>query len=129
MLLPFDASDDDLIAYVDRWASLLEAEDYAAAFDMTEQNPEMKWTPSLMRHVVKAYGAADPGQRITLQGKPTDITQRKEVDRWPKNSRGEIGEIWYDLNIDGMVSDLTATFRILERDDGLVIELNDIHVM
>ena len=127
--LPHDATDDDLIAYIDRWASRMEAEEYTAALDMTEQNPGMEWTPSLMRHVVKTYGAADPRQKVTLQGKPTDITQRKEVDRWPKNSRGEIGEIWYDLNIDGIVSDLTATFRILEHDDGLVIELNDIHVM
>ncbi len=107
----------------------MEAEDYTAAFDLTEQNPEMKWTPSLIRDVVKAYGEANPKQKVTLHGKPTDISQRKQVDRWPRNTQGAVGEIWYDLNIDRLVSDLTATFTIYERDDGLVIELNDIHVM
>jgi len=40
-----------------------------------------------------------------------------------------IGDIWYDLNIDGYASDLTATFFIQKRTDGLVLVLNDIHVM
>lgn len=127
--LSHNTTDDELIAFVDRWASLMESEDYAAAYDFTAQNFEMKWTPSLIREVVKAYGDADPRQKITLQGTPTDITQRKQIDRWPKNAHGAVGEIWYDLNIDGVVSDLTATFTILECNDGLVIELNDIHVM
>ncbi|MEW4456432.1 hypothetical protein AB1L30_27460 [Bremerella sp. JC817] len=107
----------------------MELEDYDAAFAFTEHIPEMKWTPTLIRDVVKAYGDAEPTQRVTVIGKPTDVTQRKNVDRWPKNAHGAVGEIWYDLNIDGFVSDLTATFVILDVDDGLDIALNDIHVM
>ena len=42
---------------------------------------------------------------------------------------GSLGEIWYDLNIDGYVSDLTATFAIHGSSDGLTVALNDIHVM
>ena len=108
---------------------MMESEDYAGAFGFTTHIPEMKWTPELIREVVRAYGNADPAQRVTLFGTPTDITQRKNVYRWPRNAHGAVGEIWYDLNIDGLASDLTATFVILDDADGLLIALNDIHVM
>ena len=40
-----------------------------------------------------------------------------------------IGEIWYDLNIDGVTTDLTATFFIVRDRAGIKIVLSDIHVM
>jgi hypothetical protein len=128
-LLPLDASDDDLIAFADRWAALMESEDYGAAYVFTEHDAHMKWTAELLGEVVKAYGDADPKQKVTVDGKPTDISQRKNVNRWERNAYNAIGEIWYDLNIDGFASDLTATFTIIQRADGLAIQLNDIHVM
>ena len=128
-LLPTEISDEGLIAVVDEWAGLMEAEDYQAAFEFTDEVPEMKWTPELYRTVVKSYGDCLPMQKVTVQGKPTDVKQRKEVYRWKPNSLGEIGEIWYDLNIDGFVSDLTATFRICQISEGIILRLNDIHVM
>ena len=127
--LPSNISDESLIAVIDEWAGLMEAEDYRGAFEFTDQVQEMKWTPALYREVVKGYGDASPTQKVTVQGKPTDITQRKEVHRWEPNSIGEIGEIWYDVNIDGFVSDLTATFRICGTPEGIILRLNDIHVM
>lgn len=123
------ATDDELIRFVDAWVNLLDVEDYQAAFRYTAHVPEMKWTPELLRQVIKSYGECRPGQKVTAHGEPTDIHQRKEVSRWPRNQRGSIGEIWYDLNIDGYVSDLTATFDIEEGPDGLTIRLSDIHVM
>ena len=127
--LPLNSSDQDLIDYVDQWAKLLEKEDYKAAWSFTQQAPSMRWTPELIEKVIKSYGDALPTQKATFIGKPTDISQRKEVTRWPqKRPRGK-GDIWYDVNIDGYASDLTATFYILEKDGGLVIELDDIHVM
>ena len=128
-LLPLDSADADLIAFADRWAVLMESEDYAGAFAFTDHDTAMKWTPDLIRDVVKSYGDAAPNQRVTLDGKSTDISQRKNVDRWDPNAHGAVGEIWYDLNIDGVVSDLTATFTLIQRADGLVVQLNDIHVM
>lgn len=107
----------------------MEQEDYTGAFAYTDHIPEMDWSPSLLREVVKAYGEARPEQRVTLIGVPSDVSQRKEVTRWRENRFGEIGEIWYDLNIDGVASDLTATFRIRRGSEGLFILLNDIHVM
>jgi hypothetical protein len=127
--LPATASDDDLLRFVDGWVRLMEREDYVAAFGFTEHDPYMRWTPALLCEVIKAYDKSDPAQRVTLDGKPTDVHQRKEVTRWGENRPGGIGEIWYDLNIDGYVSDLTATFAIKPCADGFTIVLGDIHVM
>lgn len=123
---PEATADADLIEFVDQWAGLMEREDYAAAYAFTEHDDYHGWTPELMRQVVTSYGEAGEGQRVTLTG---GIGQRKEVDRWGPNAAGEVGEIWYDLNIDGVASDLTATFRLVRVPGGLVVRLNDIHVM
>jgi hypothetical protein len=128
-LLPLNASDADLIAFADRWAVLMESENYVAAYALTEHDPHMKWTSTLLGEVIKAYGDASPSQKVTLYGKPADITQRKKVYRWERNACDAVGQIWYDVNIDGFASDLTATFTIIQRPDGLAIELDDIHVM
>jgi hypothetical protein len=122
-------SDADLIGYLDQWAALMEQQDYQAALAFVDHIPEMKWTPELLRLVVKSYGDADPKQRVTLNGVPTDVTQRKAVARWPINARQFIGYVWYDLNIDGKASDLTATFDLKLTECGVTICLNDIHVM
>jgi hypothetical protein len=122
-------SNAEIIAFVDAWAALLEAGDYQAAYDATAHSAEMHWTPELIRAVIEQYGEAEPGQRVTVVGAPSDIHQRKEVDRWPANRNGSVGEVWYDLNINGMVSDLTATFALKQEASGIRIYLNDIHVM
>lgn len=127
--LPFTISDEDLIAFVDQWAQLLEKEDYTAAFNFTDHESESGWTSETLREVIKGYGDANENQRVTVQGKPTDISQRKNVTRWDEERLRGIGDIWYDLNIDGFASDLTATFFIQKRTDGLVLVLIDIHVM
>src|SRR5271156_1090859 len=110
ILLPFDASNNDLIEFIDGWAALLDAEDYRAAYDLTEHDSTMHWTSEMIREVIKAYGEGASGQKVTLSGQPTDIVQRKQVMRWKPNASGSIGQILYDLNIDGFASDLTATF-------------------
>ena len=127
--LPADITDAELIAFTDGWATLLEAEDYQAAYNYTDHIREMQWTPELIRDAIKGYGDADPDQRVTVAGASTDVTQRKDVDRWPANAYGSVGEVWYDLNINGEVSDLTATLVLHEAEEGLTVQLNDIHVM
>ena len=128
-LLPADVSDEIALALVDEWASLLEQEKYETAFALTDHVPEMRWTPELVEEVVKNYGDALETQRVTLLGEPTDVTQRKEVDRWEPSRDGCFGEIWYDLNIDGYATDLTATFHLFATPDGVSVRLNEIHVM
>ena len=127
--LPIDSSDRDLIVFIDQWVVLLEQESYGEAFQFTDHDPGTRWTPDLIRAVIKNYGNASPAQRVTLEGKPTDIKQRKEVTRWAQKRLKGLGEIWYDLNIDGFASDLTATFWIVPIEKGIVLRLDDIHVM
>jgi hypothetical protein len=74
--LPRDITDQELIAFIDGWAALLEADNYSAAFGYTEHVPEMGWTPNLLRAVIKGYGDARPDQRVTVGGEPSDVTQR-----------------------------------------------------
>lgn len=127
--LPLNASDEELVRFVDGWARLLEAEDYDGAFAYTSHSPCMHWSPELLREVVKGYDESLPTQRVTVDGVATDISQRKDVNRYPSPRPGGIGYIWYDLNIDGVVSDLTATFDIQVGSGGLVVVLNEISVM
>ncbi|MCB1098242.1 MAG: hypothetical protein KDN22_21905 [Verrucomicrobiae bacterium] len=87
------------------------------------------WTPELIRKIIQSYGEENSSQRATLEAAATDIHQRKNVDRWDDAPNRSLGEVWYDLGIDGQASDLTATFTIRERDGGLVLILNDVHVM
>jgi hypothetical protein len=126
---PESVTDAELIAFIDRWAEMLEREDYHAAFAWTDHDPDARWTPELIRKVIKRHDQALPTQKVTLHGRATDVTQRKEVERWPNNSFGCFGEIWYDLNIDGVVSDLTATFSVMLSAAGVTVELDAIHVM
>ncbi len=97
------AADADLIAFVDQWAIFLEAEAYEAAFAYTEHLPERGWTPSLLRAAIKGYGEAREDQIVTLRDESTDIS---------RNARRFIGAIWYDLNLDGYASAITATFDL-----------------
>lgn len=127
--LHLHATDDELVQFVDGWARLMEAEDYDAAFAYTAHSPCMHWPANLLREVVKAYDQALPMQRVTVDGVATDISQRKDVNRYPDPRPGGIGYIWYDLNIDGVVSDLAATFEIQVDSAGLVLVLDAIHVM
>lgn len=126
--LPLTASDADVIAIADEWAALLEREDYEGAYALTGHYRGVGWTPALIREVIKAYGDARPDQRVTHHGVLTDIAQRKKVTRWD-TLHGCSGELWYDLNIDGHASDLTATFDLTPEGDRLALCLNDIHVM
>lgn len=138
--LPYDASDDAILAFVDEWAAMLAAEDYDRAFAFTAHVRGSNFTPvtfrahvELMAHLHASswevqYGVLDPKYRVTLQGAPTHKTQTKWVERWPKNARGEVGEIWYDLNFDGFATDYTATFEIQYDGEGLTIALIDIGV-
>ena len=127
--MPATATDADIIAVVDRWAALLEADDYQAACNLISLAEGIGWTPDTMRSAVQSYDEARPGQKVTLVGLPTDVTQRKDIDPWEPPRADVLGEVWYDLNIDGFASDLTATFDIVAEPAGLLLRLCDLHVM
>jgi len=125
--LSLESSETALIEYIDLWVTLLEKEDYEGALNMIEA--PSGWSPNLLKRIIKSYSEENPNQRVTLEAKPTDVKQRREVERWTDAPNGTLGEVWYDLGIDGTTSDLTATFTIRERDGGLILILNDVHVM
>lgn len=138
--LPYDASDDAILAFVDEWAELLAAEDYEQAFAFTAHIRGCTLTPDAFGRHIKlqaqhhaagwdgSFGVLDSKHRVTREGTPTHKSQVKDVTRWPKNARGQIGEIWYDLNFDGYATDYTATFEIHDDGEGLTIALIDIGV-
>jgi hypothetical protein len=111
--LPDAISDEQLLAFLDEWAAHLEKEDYEAAFDYTDHVSETHWTPQRIREFIKFYG------KVTVQGISTDIRQRKNITKYPVKEDGYFGYIWYDLNIDGKASDLTATFDLYKVKDGI----------
>lgn len=65
--LPTTATDEELVLFIDRWAALMELEDYEQAYASTGHIPEMGWSPVLMRDVVRDYGDCAPNQKVTLQ--------------------------------------------------------------
>jgi hypothetical protein len=124
--LPFSVTDDELISFLDHWVFLLEQEDYEAAFEFTDHE-DTGWDFDSIRDVIKSYGDADPNQRVTVQGTPN--AQRKEIDRWPDTTPdGAFGHVWYDLNVDGKTSDLTATFFLKRKADGVTVSLEEIGI-
>jgi hypothetical protein len=137
VVLPETATDAEIIASIDAWAALMEAEDYETACSCCDSPPGGSWTPELLRHLIKR-GVEDThaNRRVTLEGVPYVFTiegrtevrhQRTEVERWEAaNDGGEVAEIWYDLNVDGILSFLTATFRLVQVPEGLALRLYDI---
>ena len=133
-MLKSTATDKEILEFIDRWAALLAKEDYLAAFDFTEHIKSHGWSPALIMKVIKSYGDAETTQKVTLSnnglaidgaGNIDKAVQIKEVE-WIDETRGYI---WYDLNIDNYVSDLTATFDVDKTDSAIRVFLNDIHVM
>lgn len=138
--LGYGASDDEVLAFVDAWAAMLAAGEYERAFAHTAHIAGSKLTPATFRaHVEQMaklhasawdeqHGALEPKYQVTMEGAPTHKTQVKEVTRWPKNARGEVGEVWYDVNFDGYATDYTATFEIQDDGEGLTIAFADLGV-
>jgi hypothetical protein len=135
VILPETATDKEIIEAVDGWVSLLEKKAYEAACASVDS---VGWvlTAQLLRSLIEdGWDDAPTKHRVTLAGvpRPTAIdgfvaTQRKDVHRHEPNDGGEVIDIWYDLNIDGVVSDLTATFRLVRVPHGLMLRFYDICV-
>ncbi|WP_432329299.1 hypothetical protein ACRQ5D_14375 [Mucilaginibacter sp. P25] len=67
-------------------------------------------------------GNIDPNKDIDF----FDYTIRKIDER---HDMTIIGYVIYDLPINGEWSDLSATFKILQTDNFLMLELNEIHML
>jgi hypothetical protein len=138
IVLHRDASDDEILDLVRKWVAALAADDYAAAYQMTAHDPYWQWTPNLMRNVIAGYGLPEPQPDgvmhhvtplETAKGGPSPrfVVTKYEPPRNEPN--GEIlGDVCFDLPLDGEWSDLTARFEILFDAEGLKLVLNEITV-
>jgi hypothetical protein len=74
--------------------------------------------------------STDSHTPCTVGGRTVVLRQQNEVERFHEpNDGGEVAEVWYDLNLDRVKSDLTATIRLVRTPDSLILRLYDIHVM
>jgi hypothetical protein len=125
--LPPTVSDDELLALIDRWASLLELGEYDAAFALTDHLPAFGWSPTLVRETISYCGPYNPDRRVTLGGGPTPGAERKVVSRYREPTEdGYFGEICCYLNIDGEPSDRVATFLLRSSPRGVTVHFEGI---
>src|SRR5262249_51684949 len=126
MLRP-EATDDDILGLVRKWCALLAAGDYVAALALIPGDAH--WTPELLKRVITNYGSPVPrsdGKHFRVTALDTAKGERppdQDVEWF-----GDRGEVWFDLPLNGQWSDLTATFRIERRSDGIALTLDDVHV-
>lgn len=76
--LPHSASDNELVEFIDKWAFLLELEDYITAYEFTSHGSQMRWTPKLIRMLIKEYGEFRPKQKVTVFGAATTLYSEKK---------------------------------------------------
>lgn len=149
-MLSVNASDAEIKAVLAEWTELMAQEQYAAAlelipYDTMHLYEDNVWTPSLLESVVYGYGLAGRTKEDVLAdfGCLYKITSLKDMAdsekildsieihydfKWFKGN--DIAEIWYDVPLNGVQSDLTGRF-ILRKTDGqhMMLVFEDLHVM
>ena len=132
MTLSSHPTDDEILDTVETWIDDLARKDFKAAFARTDHDKYFGWSPALIEAVVQGYGL--PG--TTKQGRKCEVSSRSSSAGVPHRrvvNRNElplnsIASVEYSLPLDGMWSDLTATFRLEAREHGSVLVLEEIHV-
>ena len=137
VVLNRDASAVEILELVRKWVAALASDDYAEAYRMTAHDPYWQWTPELMRKTVAGCGLPEPCadgviHRVTSPEAAKGERARAAVTKYEEpriDANGQIvGEVHFELPLDGDWSDLTARFEILVNEDGLNLVLNEIHV-
>jgi hypothetical protein len=137
--LPIDSSDDQILAVARAWAAALAEGNFERAYAITAHDPHYQWTPDRIGNVIAGNGlpltqGGGRAHRVTSLATATGpLRPRHEVHRFPKPRSldagvAAIGEVWFDLPLDGAWSDLTATFELQRTAEHLLLVLNDIHV-
>ncbi len=127
------------------WIELLAEEKYTEAYDLTLHDPYYQWSPTDIENVINGYGlpyeAPDKKFKVTppllaafdSNSNPyKDIVFYEDSTIKPHRLHNEMmvmGDICYNLPLNGEWSDLSALFKILKKDDFVMLELNDIHVL
>jgi hypothetical protein len=128
------ASSEEVLNALGVWLNALDEEDYEKASKMLYWPPWSKgWSADIIKRLIVNYGAVDPrkdGQvfKVTdpniAQGNPDN-----SVRRFSQTESGAVGDVCYDLPLNGEWSQVTATFRLYRIGDEMGFGLEDIHVL
>lgn len=135
-------SREQILPFVQEWIELLAQNRYEDAFGWLCRGEDEPWTPDLLRQLVSNYGTLEPRKdgrifRVTsfesaVQGHGPDNPYR-DVEWFDENEsarmKGRVGDVHFDVPLDGEMSDLTAIFWIWSHDEGYVLQLEDLHVL
>lgn len=140
--IPLPVTETAIEITIHSWIDLLAQEKYLEACNFSLHNPYYAWTPTLLEQTINGYGIPYEHDNLLPKCKVTprftavsDKQNRYKQIEWhpPKPYMDAelriIGYVHYDLPIDGLWSDLTATFRIIQAADYVTLELNEIHVL
>lgn len=134
MHLPAAHSDTQILDIIDAWIADLARGDYACAHARTAHDAYYGWTPALLRVVIEGYGSPEPYAdgtvyRVTPAAEASGTRQERCVER-PANQDGgaALAEARHSLPLNGVWSDLTATFRVESTALGARLVLQEIHV-
>jgi hypothetical protein len=127
-----------MLSVVREWVDLLAVGDYAQAQALlVRDGAERDWSPELVAKLIASY-ELPPGASSAEESRVTPVSDARvfdvrpchSVSRWDAGGRpGVIGDVHFDLPINGVWSDLTAIFWLRQVADGLALELFDIHVL
>jgi len=126
-----EPTDDEIYAFVERWAELLAAEDFDAAYSMTHHDPYYGWSPGLIRKTIEGYGLPEPHPRGPFRVTPVGSASgkmRRAIYREEGVPPSAFAWVSYDLPLNGEWSDLTATFRLEKHKEKAIVILEEIHV-
>jgi len=126
------------------WIELLAEEKYDEAYQLTLHDPYYQWSPSNIKEVIHGYGLPDEDleekHKVTSPESAivnSNINPYKDIDFFDdafrkvdeRHGMTIVGNIIYDLPINGAWSDLAVTFKILQKGNFLMLELNEIHML
>ncbi|UOE50530.1 hypothetical protein MTO98_05510 [Mucilaginibacter sp. SMC90] len=125
------------------WIELLAEGKYDEAYLLTLHDPYYQWSPADIKSVINGYGLPDEmlkeKYRVTAPDTAiinSNIHPYKGIELYDDSAKRRhslhsmtiIGDVCYDLPINGEWSDLSVTFKILQKDNFIMLELNEIHV-
>jgi hypothetical protein len=134
-----DRTDKAVRSAIERWVGLLVEQRYDEAMAMLA--PSATWTPDLLATVIRNHGSVQPredgrvfsvtpiaaaageGPRFEVVWHDPPVTNR--LDYAPNL----LAHARYDLPLDAQWGDVTATFEVVDLAEGVVLALDDVHVM
>ncbi len=132
MMLSVNATDSEILDFVEKWVGDLVREDYVSAYNRTNHDPYYEWTPELIEKVINGYGLPE-SHRSGEIFKVTAISEVNGENPWCDVDRehcenNRLGYVYYNLPLNGEWSDLTASFRLERQGKNLIVVLQEIHV-